>query len=262
LTAAGRFITKYVTSASAINHDVRQAAAKDEQLFLGVGLIAIMASFGLRRKIGMEIFGLSVGSIVLLGLIVVLPALSIQYGVERAFLEALIVIAPVLAWGSVVMFSLFGEIWKFRAAVLVCLGFFVSTIGIMPQMLGGYAPQLNLNNSGQYYDVFYVHPEEVAATTWLQAKPGVLPDGLQASYSPDRFYATGASEVTSTQAVGDAFPTLVSSRAWLLLDYATVHFGTAAVDTGGDVINYIYPLRLIEGNKNLVYNNGGAEIFK
>jgi uncharacterized membrane protein len=262
LTGVGRFITAHGLSASALNYDVRQGAAKDEQLFLGVGLIAILASVALRRKISREIIGLSLGSIVVLGLITVLPALSVEYGVERAFLEALIVTAPLLAWGSVVVFSLLGDTWKGRAAALTCLGFFVSTIGLMPQVLGGYAPQLNLNNSGQYYNVFYTHAQEQAARSWLQGKPRVLPAGLQASFSSDRFFATSPSDVTDKQVIGDAFPTLVSSSGWLLLGYATVHTGIATLSTGGDLINYVYPLKLIESDKNLVYNNGGSEIFK
>ena len=37
---------------------------------------------------------------------------------------------------------------------------------------------------------------------------------------------------------------------------------TTTLSTDGDLIDYYYPMKLIENNKNLVYNNGGSEIFK
>jgi hypothetical protein len=262
LTKVGRLLNDHGVPVSTVNEDVRQGAAKDEQLFIGVGLIAIIAAAGFRRKVGPEFIALSIGSIVMLGLITILPELSVEYGVLRAFQEALIMIAPLLVIGSLTVFSPLGEVWRARAATVVCLGFFFSTIGLMPQLLGGYPPQLNLNNSGQYYNNYYVHPQELAAVNWLAGKPGVLPTGLEASTPPDRFDFTAPSDVTGRQFVIPAFPTLIERKAWLLLDYATVRTQVATADIDSDLINYRFPMALVENSKNLVYNNGGAEIFK
>ena len=115
-----------------MNTVVRQGAAKDEQLFIVVGFLAILATAGFRRKLGAEFIALSIGSIVMLGLITVLPELSVEYGVLRAFQEALIMIAPMLVVGSMTVFSPLGEVWKVRAATVLCLFFFFSTTGLMP----------------------------------------------------------------------------------------------------------------------------------
>ena len=262
LTKAGRLLTEHGIPVSTVNQDVRQGAAKDEQLFIAVGIVSIIAAAGFRRRMGAEFIALSIGSIVMLGLMTVLPQLSVEYGVLRAFQEALIMIAPVLVIGSLTVFAPLGEVWRARAATVVCLGVFFSTTGLMPQLLGGYPPQLNLNNSGQYYNTYYVHPQEVAAVNWLANKPGVVPDGLQASSPPNRFNFLAPSDVTGRQFVIPVFPTLIERKAWLLLDYATVttHHATATLD--GDLVNYIFPMGLVENSKNLVYNNGGAEIYK
>ena len=53
------------------------------------------------------------------------------------------------------------------AAAIVALVILFSTVGLMPQLLGGYPAQLNLNNSGDYYDAYYVHDQEIAALNWL-----------------------------------------------------------------------------------------------
>jgi uncharacterized membrane protein len=262
LTKVGRLLNDHGIPVSTVNEDVRGGAAKDEQLFIGVGLIAIIGAAGFRRKVGPEFVALSIGSIVTLGLITVLPQLSVEYGVLRAFQEALIMIAPLLVIGSLTLFSPLGEVWRVRAATVVCLGFFFSTIGLMPQLLGGYPPQLNLNNSGQYYNDYYVHPQELAAVSWLADKPGVSPHGLQASVPPDRFNFFAPSDVTGKQFVIPVFPTLIERKTWLLLDYATVRTQVATADIDSDLINYHFPMALVENNKNLVYNNGGAEIFK
>jgi uncharacterized membrane protein len=262
LTKVGRVLNDHGISVSTVNEDVRQAAAKDEQLFIGVGIIAIIGVAGLRRKVSAEFIALSVGSIVMLGLMIVLPELSVEYGVLRAFQEALIMIAPVLVIGSLTIFSPLGEVWRARAAIVVCLGFFFSTTGLMPQLLGGYPPQLNLNDSGQYYNTYYVHPQELAAVSWLANKPDVSPHGLEASAPPIRFNFLAPSDVTGKQFVIPAFPTLIERKAWLLLDYATVRTQHATISIDGDLINYLFPVGLVENNKNLVYNNGGTEIFK
>ena len=131
----------------------------------------------------------------------------------------------------------------------------------MPQLLGGYAPQLSLNNSGDYYDQYYIHPQESAAVAWLAQKPGVLPDGLQAA-QPTAFAFTSPSDVTGDQVVSGIYPLLIQSSSWVVLNYAVVHDDRAIVDVGNDAISYKYPMGVLQTNKNLVYNNGGSEIYR
>ena len=99
----------------------------------------------------------------------ILPNLSVDYGVLRAFQEALILIAPVLVVGSLTLSAPWGkrghQEWRRRCVSVI----FFSTTGLLPQILGGYPPQLSLNNTGTYYDLYYVHPQEVAAVGRLRA---------------------------------------------------------------------------------------------
>jgi hypothetical protein len=41
-----------------------------------------------------------------------------------------------------------------------------------------------------------MHPQEVAAVSWLYGKPDTLPDGIQADNNSDSFSFTAPSEVT------------------------------------------------------------------
>ena len=262
LTATGHLLSDIGVPVEALNSVVRQAAAKGEQLFAAIGLITFFVIRGLRRHVSREIWFVCVGSMVMLAIITILPNLSVDYGILRAFQEALILIAPVLLAGSLTIFSRLGHVWALRAAAAVCIGIFVSTTGLLPQILGGYPAQLGLNNSGQYYDTFYMHPQEVAAVGWLAGKPGVLPDGVQAAFMQTRFAFTAPSDVTGQQVITDIFPPLVRRSSWVILGYSTVRTGQATAAYGGNDVPYAYPIGFLQDNKNLVYNDGGAEIYK
>jgi uncharacterized membrane protein len=262
LTVAGRLLSRIGVPVAALNSALRQAAARGEQLFVGIGLITCLIVARVRRRISCEYFFLCVGSVAMVAVITLLPDISTDYGVLRAFQEALILISPVLAAGSVTVFRPLGRVRGQRAAATVCIVLLVSTIGLMPQLLGGYPAQLSLNNSGSYYDMYYVHPQEEAAVAWLAGRPGVLPDGLQASFMPDRFAFTGLSDVTGQQVITDIYPPLVRQSSWLILGYSTVHTGFATTFYDGDTITYNYPTGFLRASKNLVYNNGGTEIYK
>ena len=265
LTALGRLASRSGVSISTLNSDIRQGAAKDEQLFLAAGFLAFVLSRKLRRSVNHQLVYLAFGSVVMVGIFTIFPALSIDYGALRAFQESLILAAPLLVIGSVVLFSLLSEKWGVRISAAVCMVFFISTIGLLPQVLGGYPAQLSLNNSGQYYDIYYVHPQDEAAVAWLAGKPGVVPTGLQAPLGPgtsDLFAFSAISDVNGRQFVDDVYPALIERSSWVLLDYSIVHSDRAPLSFDGDLLTYAYPKQLLENSKNLVYNNGGAEIYK
>lgn len=261
LTRLGRLLGRVGPSAQTVNTVVRGSAAKDEQLFLAVGLAAIGLTARLRRRVPREFFCLCAGSAFMVGLFVIFPNLSTDYGLLRAFQETLIVVAPVLVEGSLAIFMPFGYKWSLKLTSVVAVVVLVSTTGLMTQLLGGYPAQLSLNNSGDYYDEYYIHPQEVAADTWLEGKPGVLPDGLQAAV-PSVFAFSSPSGVSGDQVVTNIYPELIQQSGWVLLNYATVHHDRAMINVGNDAISYHYPMGFLQSNKNLVYNNGGAQIYR
>jgi uncharacterized membrane protein len=262
LTTVGGFLSDSGIPVAGLNAAIRTAAAKGEQLFIGLGLILFIVVPRLRRRVGREFFCLCLGSMAMVAVITVLPNLSVDYGILRAFQEALILLGPVLVAGCIAVFSPLGRVRALKISAAICLVIFVSTTGLLPQVLGGYPAQLGLNNSGSYYDMYYMHPQEVAAVNWLAGRPGVLPDGIQAENFSDRFMFNAPSDVTGAQAITDIYPTLVSRSSWLILSYSNVRTGQATTDYDGDLLTYKYPMGFLRGTKNLVYNNDGAEIYK
>lgn len=266
LTAAGRLLATAGIRVDRLNTVIRQAAAKGEQLFALIGLAAILfARRGRGRgrgQPGREYLCLCLGSIVMVALITVLPDLSADYDVLRAFQESLLVIAPVMVAGSCLAFRPLGESRSIRAAAAVGLILFASTSGLVPQALGGYPAQLSLNDNGEDYDTYYTHPQEVAALNWLGSQPDVLPAGVQAENVTGRFAFTSPGRVSGRQVITDIYPTLIRRASWVILGYSTIYTGHASVFYGGNLIAYAYPVRILQASKNLVYNDGGAEIYR
>jgi uncharacterized membrane protein len=215
-----------------------------------------------RRKVGREFYFFGLASVVMVAAVTVLPGLSVSYGLLRSLQQALFLVAPILVIGSFVLFQKLGRVWSKRVATALALIFLISTIGVMPQILGGYPAQLNLNNSGVYYDDYYVHPQEVGALQWLGGKPGTLPGGVQAEPFTDLFYFKNAHDIDGRQYVTDIYPTLLRKSTWVVLGYSTVHTGIATASVNGDLVPYRYPMGVLRQNKNLVYDNGGTEIYK
>jgi uncharacterized membrane protein len=265
LTTTGRVLSDAGVPAPALNGTIRQSAAKDEQLFVVVGLTVLLTVRRFTRQLSRELAALACGSVVIVGLFAIFPDLSVDYGTLRAFQEALILLAPVLVAGSLAVFSFFGQAWSLRAAMMICVAVFSSTTGLIPQILGGYQAQLSLNNSGQYYDVYYQHPQEAAAVSWLASQHGVGHAGLDAplgATTANRFSFTSPSDVSSRQELADFYPTLIGRESWVVLGYTTVRTGRAVLYIDGQLIYYRYPTGFLRNNKNLVYSNGASEIYK
>lgn len=264
-TSFGRLLARVGVPVDALNTDARQGAAKDEQLFVVVGFAAFVISRRLRRRASHELLYIAAASIFMVAAFTVFPNLSVNYTASRAFQEALFWAAPVLAVGTVAVFRPFGRRASIRIAAGVSVAIFVSTSGFLPQILGGYGAQLNLNNGGLEYDAYYMHPQEVAAVTWLAGKPGVLPAGLQAPMGPttsDRFAFNSPANVSGTQSVDDIYPLLIKRSSWVILSQAILRTDRAPLYADGQLITYRYPTSFLADNENLVYNNGGAEIYK
>ena len=262
LTLVGRFLSNLGVPIRGLNQATNEIVALSEQMFVIIGLIVFMLKRRHQRQVKLEFFALSVGSVTLLALITVAPGLSVDYGVKRMFQQALMVMAPVLVAGSLTAFGWLGKTWALRSTIAVCAAIFASTIGLMPQVIGGNAPVLSLNNSGLYYDAYYTHPQEAAAISWLAADNRVRPTGLQAPLEQNRFLFTALSDVTGSQSIPDVFPPLVRANYWLIMSYSMVHSRIAVTFYDGDVIPYTYPVSMIQGTEDLLYNNGSAELYR
>ncbi|MGL5828906.1 MAG: hypothetical protein ACRC0L_04975, partial [Angustibacter sp.] len=171
--------------------------------------------------------------------------------------QSLFVLSPFLAAGVMMCARLArGLAPAFGAATgLVLYG---SMTGALVQLTGGYGPQLLLNNSGRYYDLYYAHQGDLAGGQWLreQARSGDL-------------RAVGLDLFTRSRLFGlpqlgddlDNFPTEIRVNSFVVLGHAGVIQGAVTVSQAGDQITYRYPVDFLLRVKDLRYSNGTTQIF-
>ena len=57
-------------------------------------------------------------------------------------------------------------------------------------------------------------------------------------------------------------PVTIRKDTYVYLDYSNVKNRKNTIFYKGDLITYDYPVEFLNENKNLIYSNGGSEIFK
>lgn len=263
VTALGKLVGATGVSPDTLNSVMRAGVARLLQLFVVIGLFSAVRRARKRQSGWMtELIALAAGALIIVALQVVLPAISADYGVLRAFQQALISFGPLVAVGSLAIFRFLPEKWSLRAAFCVAIVFFASLVGIIPQAIGGYPAQLNLNNSGQYYDIYYTHPQDITAVEWLQSHiPDGTPGAPQTQVQIDSFAFNELQTYTSLNLNSTNFPTLLQGDSYVFLGYQTTTEGQATLLTDGDLITYNYPMKLLNSSYNLVYSSNGAMIY-
>jgi uncharacterized membrane protein len=263
VTAVGRWVDDLGLNVSTLNSIVRAGAAKLWQLFVALGLLVAILSRKNRSRSFVELTALACSAFVIVALQVVLPVISVNYGVLRAFLQALIVFGPMVAIGSAVIFKPFGEKWACRASAAIAVIFFLSLTGVLPQITGGYPAQLNLNNSGQYHNIYYTHPQDITAIKWLQAHiPKDSVGQAESALQTDTYTFSQLQTFTDLYPSSDIYPTLLQKNSYVFLGYTTVRERQATISVEGNLITYQYPIGLLDSTKDLIYSSNGAKIYR
>jgi uncharacterized membrane protein len=263
ITGLGRMVDDTGLSVSALNSFARAWSAKLLQIFIAVGLIGSIVFMRRRSRSFIELIALGCGALAIVVLQVVLPVLSVDYGVERAFQQALIVLSPFLAIGSSMIFRPLPKSWNLRASSITVILFFLSLTGVFPQVFGGYPAQLHLDNAGQYYDIYYLHEQEITGISWLQSRLPVNSLGqIQSEVETDRYTFNELQTFTGLNPGNDIYPTLLRKDAYVFLGYTTVTKDQATFLYSGDLITYQYPMGLLNSTKDLVYSSNGVRIYR
>ena len=262
VTAVGRVVEHSGVSAETLNGLMRTGAASVIQLFVFIGLVVVVLGRSTRFRPDRE-FILIAGASMAVGVSqVILPDLSVEYGLLRAFQQSLIVLAPFLAAGSITAFAWAGRRLVVPLACLMAIGFFVSLTGVVPQLLGGYPAQLHLNNAGQYYDVYYSHPQERRAYSYLQTRLAADHKRLTDPQVESDLYTFNRLSSIGTPRGNDIFPTLLQPGGYVFLGDSNVTKKISSFTYAGDSITYRYPFGLLDATKNLIYASNGAQIYR
>jgi uncharacterized membrane protein len=262
VTAIGRVIERSGLGVGTINSLMRTGAASLLQLFVFIGLVVVVLGRSTRFRPDREFILIAGASMGVVLSQVILPDLSVEYGLLRAFQQSLIVLAPFLAAGSIAALSWIARSRVTAVASLVALVFFLSLTGVIPQVLGGYPAQLHLDNSGKYYDIYYAHPQERRAFAWLERRvASERRRHADAQIQADLYTFNRLRSFGSTRE-DDIFPTLLRPGTYDFLGDSNVTQKISTFTFAGDEITYRYPFPLLDTTKNLIYASNGAQIYR
>ncbi|HLH83383.1 MAG TPA: DUF2206 domain-containing protein [Trebonia sp.] len=231
-------------------------------------LLNVLAGIGalvlaLRRKLppaARQVGLMGLGGMAFLALIRVSGTIAQQYNPQRAFLQAMIVLAIGICW----LFQRTGARWKPTRPAILTVGaailalFMVGTSGLAGAFLGG-GTAANLANSYDDYQEFVLSAPDLAGAAWVDkaAPPGqfIYAD----NYGKLRLNTVAGS---GRSGVFDAItPETIDQHAWVYATTANVKDDIVRSLLGSTLGVYAFPSRFLTSNFNVVYTNGSSEVF-
>jgi uncharacterized membrane protein len=259
LTTPGRILDALGIPVPSLNAAVRAAAAYFFQLMTVLGVWVVLKARRSAFRAVRDQTTMALAALSAVALFTVVPQLSVDYGVLRAFQQGLFFFAPFLAAGTLWVLRWAGRRKEVLGAVLTfCL--LLNLVGVMPKLLGGYPAQIQLSNGGDYYDIYYTRSQEVRAALWLDAWKRTRKDATPIQM--DSFSYTRLKPYMASDASGVATPVWLDKKAYLLLGTTPTETGRVSIFYRGDRITYEFPRELVEKKKDLVYNNGGSVVLR
>lgn len=238
---------------------LRQNFAKILQLLALAGVVFVVYRAWRKRPgvIDFDYICLNVAGLFLLALIVVLPILSINYGILRAFQQSLIfLILPItlfLVW--------LGRRLTPRLRVM-CATFGISSLfllftGFFAQVLGGNSPPLTLNNSGLYYGLYHSSLADSQSFAWLKNYLPPAGDVRAANFNratmhdPDYPFKTPG-----------ILPTQLKDESYVYLDEAQVQKHRMYTYYDSSPLVMTFPLDFYDDTMNRIYSTGTTRVYK
>jgi hypothetical protein len=267
VTPVGALLERIGVPPGALNTVLRLGAVAvfEGGAALGV-LLLLLRELGRRvrpRRAPTALPELSVTAFVLLALPVVAPAISSSYGPQRLYQQLLIVLAPAVLIALRTVLGIRATRARRRpgrvAGVLtglIVVGCLLSTSGLIPNLTGGYPPQLNLNNAGPVYQAFYADDDDREMTDWIR---GHL--ALGTPILADAHDSLNIRAMTGLDPHGDLFPGAVPDTAHLLVSTRDGRSATALVILPGRMVRYRLRVACVAAGRPLLHVSGALRLY-
>lgn len=263
LTGTGQALQSAGLPVSSLNAILRTLIADGLQVLIVFGLLATVLSRRRPFKASRDQLVLAFGALIMLVLLTVVPEFSVDYGLLRAFQQGIFFFGPFMAAGLVWLMN-----WTRKAALPLTCGaiafIFLDLAGVIPQATGGYPAQLALNNSGQYYELYYPTAPEQTAAIWLEQE--VMSSGnTQKTQTPSEaelFTFNEIQTIYTGPVIADVFPTVISKSDYVFLGPEAVNDDQGTISYRGALVAYKYPTAMLDAVKNEVYASNGVEIYR
>lgn len=263
LTGVGAWLQRAGVAVTDIASPDIEDHARFLELMFAWGLVVMFFFGAYKAQFSRDYLLLQVGSYGVLATLLVMPVLLADYDVSRAFQQLLIVSGVPIVIGSVNLLPRRFAVANRYIALSAALIFFATSTGVFAGITGGVDAGLHLFNAGTYYDLYYTHAQEIAGARWLNALVASQPSArIQTEVYVDHYTDLTNSSVLQQNPINDLYPGIIRRDAYVFLGYTTVTKQQTSVFYNGEIITYQYPLQFLNQNKNLIYNNGGARVYR
>jgi uncharacterized membrane protein len=220
--------------------------------FIGIGMIYILRN---RKTFNFETVYLSMVFVcaTLLAAMIVIPYFSIGYGIDRLFLQVLVIISPAFVIGGSITFKFLKSRLKLILIVLVLFSLLMVNLGVVYQLFG-VPHSIIFNSKGFQYDAVCFHDQEGVAAKWLKEYKDKNPIGTDRygheRIRPERIYADGGFFGKNT----------TIREGYIFLRYCNVVEGK--IMPGWKNVYSISNYSHLFIGKSRIYDNGGSEVWK
>jgi|GEM_PF-3688814 len=192
-------------------------------------------------------------AIFLLVLMLVLPDISALFGVLRMTQQFLFILSLFIVLGIYSILFFLKDSKRILVTGIMMIILFFNFTGFIPHLTGGYYPQINLDNAGIYYDVYYVHKADILAIAWIAKH--------DTNHQPVEADASGANKMQTFGniiASNEIFPPVILKDAYVYMENSL--YLVVSVHNSLQIINA--PQAFLDKNKNHIYSNGEINIYK
>jgi uncharacterized membrane protein len=253
VTKAGNAFSHLIDPVT-FNNFMRAFSAKVLQLLLVLGIVILV--YRERKKATNEkvyFLAMIISCLFLLIIQTLLPRLSIEYGTLRFFQQVLIILAiPIIVGAEGLVFFLHKT--KMLVVTVFFAILFLHLSGFIPQIIGGYAPQLSLNNAGEYYEMYYIHSSDIMSAEWLNQISEQKSVHFDLSSSFRLLNYTRYNTVQSQQIITNG------SYEYLYTGYPNVVDNVFYANIKGTNIRYEVNGGI--SDRNDIYNNAYSKVYK
>ncbi len=256
-TGIGKFLEKHNISAFDINYYLRQITAKLVQILVLIGLIAIIFIKKFKNNINADYTILSIMSVVIIIFTLIIPFITIDYSLLRTFQHFLIILSLPAIIGCLLVFNILGKRLALYFTSVIILTIFLILSGFIPQIIGNYYPQLNLNNKGYYYNAYYTYASEIKSIKWLK-----INNTNNSIIESDSFGVSKLLAYGNLIAFNQIIPSTIRKDSYVYLPFYLTKTKILTLFYQGNQLFLNYPTEFLDINKNLIYSNRNSKIYK
>jgi uncharacterized membrane protein len=135
---------------------------------------------------------------------------------------------------------------------IIIIFLFFNLNGFFSHLTGEYFPVMYLDNSGLYYDLYYVRKADVSAIVWL-SENHTKGDPIETDVTHGSVMLSYGHIVASNELI----PPIIPKNGYMF-----VQVSNNLMVWGKNPMPINTPKQFLDDNKNLIYSNGGDNIYR